>query len=92
VSAETEKNTTQADSYSVAQLCRRWGVGQAKIYRWVDRGELIGLNVATSLSGRPQWRFTAASVAAFEARRSSQPVPKVPRRRRPAGVKDYYPD
>jgi hypothetical protein len=84
----------QADTkcgFSVADLCRRWKAGAAKIHGFLRRGELVGVNIATTLSGRPQWRVTRESVAAFERRRSSAPAPKLPRRRKPATF-DYYPD
>jgi hypothetical protein len=78
--------------FSVADLCRRWKVGPDKIHGFLRRGELVGVNVATNLSGRPQWRITPESVAAFERRRASAPPPKPPRRRRRPDVIDFYPD
>src|SRR4051812_10386495 len=83
--------TSGLHGYSVADLCRRWKVGADKIHTFLRRGELVGVNVATNLSGRPQWRITQESVAMFEKRRSSAPPPKPPVRRREAGV-DYFPD
>jgi hypothetical protein len=77
--------------YSVADLCRRWKVGPDKIHGFLRRGELVGINVATSLVGKPQWRITPESVEVFERRRSSVPPPKTTRRRkRPAAI-DYFP-
>jgi hypothetical protein len=77
--------------FSVADLCRRWKIGGDKIRGFVRRGELVAVNVAANLSGRPQWRITPESVERFEMRRSSVPVPKPQRRRhRPVAV-DYYP-
>jgi hypothetical protein len=79
--------------YSVADLCRRWKVGTDKIRVFLHRRELVGVNVATNLSGRPQWRITPESVELFERRRCSVPLPKTPRRnRRQAQEIDYYPD
>ena len=78
--------------YSVADLCRRWRVGPDKIRRFLLRGELVGVNMATNLAGRPQWRITAESVERFERRRSSAPPPQPPRRRRRPEMIDYYPD
>jgi hypothetical protein len=79
--------------YTVADLCRRWKVGPDKIRAFLRRGELIGVNVATTLSGKPQWRITAESVQRFEQRRSSALSPRAPpRRRRQQGILDYYPD
>jgi hypothetical protein len=72
-------------------LCRRWKVGADKIRGFVRRGELVAVNVAANLSGRPQWRITAGSVERFEVRRSSVPAPKPQRRRRRPQVIDFYP-
>jgi hypothetical protein len=83
---------TPPEGYSVADLCRRWKVGADKIRAFLRRGELVGINVAANLSGKPQWRVTAASVEQFERRRSSTPSPKPPRRRRQVSVIDYFPD
>jgi hypothetical protein len=77
--------------FSVADLCKRYKAGQAKIHGFIRRGELIAINIATNLTARPQWRVTPESVAAFEARRSSAPPSKPVRRRRRPAVKDYYP-
>jgi hypothetical protein len=76
---------------SVADLSRRWKVGADKVRAFLRRSELIGINVATNLSARPQWRITRESVYFVERRRSSAPPPKLPRRRKPTVV-DYYPD
>jgi hypothetical protein len=78
--------------FSVADLCRRWKVGADKIHGFLRRGELVGINVASTLSGRPQWRITPEEVARFERRRSSEPTPKPPRRPRRPPEMDYYPD
>jgi hypothetical protein len=78
--------------FSVADLCRRWKVGADKVHGFLRRGELLAVNVATSLCGRPQWRVTRESVELFERRRSSAPPPKAPRRRRRQAAIDYYPD
>jgi hypothetical protein len=77
--------------YSVADLCRRWKIGGDKIRAFLRRGELVAINMATNLSGRPQWRITPESVERFEQRRSSAPPPKPARRRKRTSAVDYYP-
>lgn len=77
--------------FSVADLCRRWKIGADKIHGFLRRGELIAVNVAASLSGRPQWRIPAESVEQFERRRSSAPPPKPARRRKQTVEVDYFP-
>jgi hypothetical protein len=78
--------------YSVADLCRRWKVGADKVHAFLRRGELVGINVASTLSGRPQWRIAPEEVARFERRRASEPAPTQPRRRKRTQEVDYYPD
>jgi hypothetical protein len=78
--------------YTVADLVRRWRIGEDKVRGFLRRGELVGVNVATSPAGRPQWRITPESVAAFERRRSSAPAPKPARRRKSITLVDFYPD
>ena len=81
-----------ASGFSVADLCRRWKVGPDKVRGFLRRGELVAVNVAARLGGRPQWRIPYESVEAFERRRSSAPPPKLPRRRRkPTDFVDFYP-
>jgi hypothetical protein len=77
--------------FTVADLCRRWRVGPDKIHGFLRRGELVAVNLAASLSTKPQWRITPESVEAFEKRRSSQPPPKPPRRRRQQPAVDFFP-
>jgi hypothetical protein len=78
--------------FSVADLARRWKVGRDKVRGLLRRGELVGINMAITLSSKPQWRITAESVERFERRRSSAPTPTPPRRRRQEEVEDFFPD
>jgi hypothetical protein len=79
--------------YSVTDLCLRWKVGPDKVRAFLRQGELVGVNLATNLTARPQWRITPESVERFERRRSSAPPPKPARRQRRRSQEiDYYPD
>jgi hypothetical protein len=78
--------------FSVADLCRRWKIGENKIHGFLRRGELVAVNVASCLSGRPQWRITPESVELFERRRTSAPPPRPQRRRRKPDEIDYFPN
>jgi len=83
--------TPVLQGYSVADLCRRWKVGADKVRSFLHRGELVGVNVATFLSAKPQWRITAESVERFEQRRSSAPPSKPSHHRKRSQLVDYYP-
>jgi hypothetical protein len=77
---------------TIADLARRWRISRDKIRSFVRRGELVAVNLATTLSGRPQWRVTPESVEKFERRRTSAPPPKPPRRKKRADLIDFFPD
>jgi hypothetical protein len=86
----TPRETGQG-GLSVADLCRRWKVGPDKIHGFIRSGELLAVNVASTLAGRPRWRIMPDAVTQFEQRRSSTPLPKPPRRRRRQEAIDFYP-
>lgn len=66
------------------QLAQRLGVSPDKILKWIARGELAALNVASDRKGRPRWVITPEALAAFERARSNctrQPAAQRARRR-----------
>jgi transposase len=75
---------------TVAEVARRFRVGEDKVRSWIKSGELAALNTASALCGRPRFVVTPDALAAFERRRSAA-APKPARRRRPAPTIDYYP-
>jgi hypothetical protein len=90
--ASPHQAAEQAVGSTVADLQRRWRVGQDKILGWIRRGELRALNVATAVCARPRYVVTPDALAEFEGRRASGPPPKPRRRPRQTGLVDYYPD
>lgn len=79
-------------TYSTRRLADYLGVSPSKVLAWVRTGELIGLNVATTRSGRPRFRFDYNDVEAFlAARRSGLPSARAPPRRKPPrDVIEYF--
>lgn len=71
---------------------RRLGVGIHKILRWIARGELRALNVASEASRKPQWAILPDAIADFERRREAQPPPQLQRKRRrnPPEMIEYF--
>ena len=69
-------------TYTPPQIAKRYAVNPDKVLAWIRSGELTAVNVATSSSGRPRWRITAAALAEIEGRRSSRPAAKPATRRR----------
>ena len=78
--------------YTVRDLAKRWRIGVDKVRKFLDRGELVAVNVADSHAAKPQWRIMHESVERFERRRSSQSTTAPqPRRRRTKALVDFYP-
>jgi hypothetical protein len=88
----TRSNGYTTAGWTVRMLARRWCVSPEKIRAWIRRGELVAVNVATALCGRPRWVVTPDSLATFEQRRTGGVPPKPQRRRRKTTAVDYYPD
>ncbi len=63
------------------ELAKQWGVAVNKVLGFIDTGELVAINLATSRKGRPRWKISAQAIADFELRRQSLPAsPAAPRR------------
>ncbi len=74
---------------TVADVARKYRVGEDKVRAWIARGELRAINTATVLCGKPRWVIQAADLESFERARLGGPPPKPPRRRRQPPEKDY---
>jgi hypothetical protein len=77
---------------TVADVARRYRVGEDKVRAFIARGELVAINTASVLSSKPRWVILPEALADFERRRQGGPPPNTARRRRPIVPKDYYPD
>jgi hypothetical protein len=78
---------------TVAELAKRYRVGEDKVRAWIARGELAAINTAAVLCGKPRWVVTAEALAAFERRRAAPaPTPRPARKRKKRQEVDYYPD
>jgi hypothetical protein len=77
--------------FTVEDVAIRERVGADKVRGWIARGELLAINVAATLCGKPRWVISPEALTEFENRRSSAPVPKPKRKQRPHGGVDYFP-
>jgi excisionase family DNA binding protein len=79
-------------TYSVKDLCERFGIGEHTILAWIRCGELRAVNVGRSLRAKkPRWRITAEALAAFEQQRTpAPPLPRTRRKRQPADIIQRY--
>jgi transposase len=82
-----------SSTFSVKDICERYGVSEHTVLGWLNSGELRGFSVARGPGAKkPRWRITQAALEAFEQLRTPTPrLPKAPRRRkRPADVVEFY--
>lgn len=88
----TDTTPAPGRTFTVADVCRRYGVGEHTVLGWIGRGELKAVNVARKPGAkRPRWRITSAAIEEFERLRT--PVPTTPRARRrktAGGVIEFY--
>jgi hypothetical protein len=77
---------------TVADLARRYRVGEDKIRGWIKRGELRALNTAGVRCGKPRYVVTPEALEAFERGRQAAAPKPAPRRKRRATTIDFYPD
>jgi len=79
-----KSNTTQKTHLTVPEIAAQWRCNVDKVRRFIETGELRGINIAQSLNTRPRYRVKVEDVAAFEDRRAAASVtaPKVSRVRR----------
>lgn len=72
-------------------VARQLGVDPSKVIAWLRRGELVGVNVADRVGGRPRYRVDPEQLALFLQRRSTSTAPKLVRRRKTTGfARKYY--
>jgi transposase len=81
-----------AAGFTVADIARRYRVGEDKVRTWIRHGELRAINTATVLRGKPRWVIPPDALSEFEKRRAGGPPPSPPRRRRRSTEIDFYPD
>jgi excisionase family DNA binding protein len=80
-----------SSTLSVRDLCERYGVGEHTVLGWIASGELKAVNVGRRLGAKkPRWRITQQALDAFEVIRTPTPPAPRTRRRKPAGVIEFY--
>lgn len=77
---------------SPPEVAERLRLSPDKILAWIKSGELVAVNTATKLGGRPRYRVSPISLAEFEKRRiaMAMPAPVKQRRRMPGGVIEFF--
>jgi excisionase family DNA binding protein len=79
-------------TFSVHDVSERYSVGEHTVLGWIKSGELRAVNVGRKAGAKkPRWRITQEALDAFEVLRTPTPVrPRVRRRKRPAGIIEFY--
>lgn len=62
-------------------VAKRLGVAVGKVLTWINAGELVALNLATSKSNRPRWVIQREALEAFLNSRRSVPDSEVAKSR-----------
>jgi len=86
--------TLPATGLTIREFARRHRMGPDRVRGMVQRGELGAVNTAARRCGKPRCIILPEHVAAWvAAHQATTATPKpAPRRRRQAGLTDYYPD
>jgi hypothetical protein len=63
-------------------VAKAWGIDVNKVIAWIRSGELRAINGAKKAGGKPRYLIDLADLEAFEAARSTVPVPRSTRKRR----------
>jgi hypothetical protein len=84
----------KGDGWTVSDLARRYRVSVERVRGWIRRGELRAIDRRDRRCSRPAWVIMPEALADFERGRSAtiSTPPKVPRRRKQAGMIDFFPD
>jgi excisionase family DNA binding protein len=91
--SRSDRTSNTPASLTVADVARRYRVGEHTILRWINSGQLLAVNVGRSPGARkPRWRISEQALADFEAARrtTAPPPPRTRRRQRPADVIEFY--
>ena len=80
-----------AAGYTTEDVAAILRVSPDKVRAWIASGELVATNTAVTLVGKPRWIISQQALDAFRTTRTSAPLPKPVKRRRPSGEKDFFP-
>ena len=80
-------------TYTVRDICNRFGVHEQTVLAWIHAGELKAVNVGVAPGKKkPRWRVTQEALTAFEASRQATPPPpaRTRSRKQQTGVVEFY--
>ena len=90
--SRTQSAGNPSSFLSPPEVAERLRLSPDKVLAWIKSGELVAVNTATKLGGRPRYRISPNSLAEFEKRRitPAKPTPVKQRRRMPGGVVEFF--
>lgn len=77
---------------TVADVARRYRVGEDRVRRWITSGQLRAVNTSDARCARPRYVVPPEALLEFELGRSVATPPKAKRPKRRPGAVDYFPD
>jgi len=79
-------------TFSVREICERYGVSDNAVILWMRNGELWAINVGRRQGAKkPRWRISQESITAFkQSRTPTPPPPRGRRKKRPVDVIEFY--
>jgi hypothetical protein len=86
------RDAATAVGLTVAEFARRYRIGRDKARAMIARGEVVAVNTASTVCGKPRWIILPEALAAFEKRRRSAGEAPKPLRIKKSDVVDLYPD
>ena len=80
-----------SESYKTPpEIAKELRIRPDKVLTWIRSGELVAVNLAENIGGRPRWRISEADLQDFLRRRQATPPPKQTRQRRAKPAKSYF--
>jgi transposase len=89
----SEQASTPNMGLTTKEVAKLFRVSPDKVRAWIAKGELLAINTANVMCGKPRFVVLPHQLAEFEARRqaTSETVKTLPRRKKRTGEIDYYP-
>jgi len=79
-------------TFTVKDVCARYGVGEHTVLGWIRSGDLKAIHVGRKANAKKaRWRLSLAALQEFETARGSMPPAQraPPRRRPPTNVTEF---
>jgi excisionase family DNA binding protein len=72
------------------QVAEQLGCDKLNVWKWIESGELVAVNVSNGSHGRPRWRIDPNELQAFLLRRRNRAPATRSRRKAQVGVTEFF--